>query len=61
MGLLDKIKDEVGDVLGKIEEATGKVTGNEALQGWGAARQDAAEGHQEHEAERIAREHEAEK
>lgn len=52
MGLLDKIKDEVGDVVGKIEAATGKVTGNEALQGWGEARQNAAEGHLEHEAQK---------
>lgn len=49
MEFFDKIKNEVDEAIGKLEEVTGKITGNEAMQEWGEAKHLAAEGHLEHE------------
>ena len=54
MGLVDKFKTEVDEVVGKLDEFTGKVPGNEALREWGEAKREAAEGHEEHEAAEAA-------
>jgi uncharacterized protein YjbJ (UPF0337 family) len=48
MGLIDKVRTEVDEVVGKLEEVAGKVSGNEALREWGEAKHEAAEGHEQH-------------
>lgn len=42
MGIGDKIKNAAEDVKGKVEEATGRATGNEKLEAEGKADQSAA-------------------
>jgi uncharacterized protein YjbJ (UPF0337 family) len=43
MGLDDKVRNEADDLAGKAKEGTGKLTGNERLEGEGKLQQSEAD------------------